>query len=83
MTCAEAKSGGDHLFKKYLEENGIRRCPNKKCQISVIRLDGCYRVTCTTCGISMCFKCPPDKMEVFKDYSDCYAHLEKVHGSYW
>ena len=47
------------------------------------RLDGCYRVTCTRCGKSMCFKCDPDKMTVYDNYNDCYKHLSEVHGSYW
>ena len=83
MTCEEAKHGGDALFKKYMEENGVRQCPNEKCKIPVIRIDGCYRVTCTRCGKSMCFKCEPDKMIAYDNYTDCYNHLSKVHGGYF
>ena len=73
----------DRYFMKYMRENGVRRCPNENCKMPVFRIDGCYRVTCTRCNTSMCFKCDPDKMEAFPDYNKCYAHLQKVHGGYF
>ena len=73
----------DSYFRKYMAETGGRYCPNKACNMPVVRTDGCYRVTCTRCNISMCFKCKPDEMEPFKSSSDCYAHLDKVHGGYF
>ena len=57
LTCKQAAEGGSQLFEKYLKENNIRRCPNQACKMPIQRLDGCYRVTCTKCGKSMCFKC--------------------------
>lgn len=83
MTCQQAKEGGDEAFKKYMKENGIRQCPNEKCKIPVIRIDGCYRVTCSRCNKSMCFKCEADKMIAYDNYNDCYKHLNDVHGGYW
>ena len=83
ISCEEAKKGGDLLFKKYMQENGVRTCPNKSCGIPVIRTDGCYRITCTRCGKSMCFKCDPDKMIVYDTYTECYKHLDEVHGGYF
>lgn len=75
ITCAEAKLGSDELFLKYMKDNGVRTCPNKLCKIPVDRIDGCYRVTCSRCNKSMCFKCPADKMIAYDDYNLCYAHL--------
>ena len=49
----------------------------------IMRLDGCFRVTCSRCNKSMCFKCDPDKMIAYDDYNDCYKHLNDVHGGYW
>ena len=49
----------------------------------IMRLDGCFRVTCSRCNKSMCFKCPGDKMIAYDDYNLCYAHLNEVHGGYW
>jgi hypothetical protein len=83
LTCEQAKEGGDELFKKYMKENAIRQCPNKACKIPVDRIDGCYRVTCSRCNKSMCFKCEPDKMIAYDDYNLCYQHLNDVHGGYW
>ena len=83
LTCQQAKEGGNALFEKYMKENNIRKCPNKSCSMPIFRIDGCYRVTCSRCGKSMCFKCDPDKMTVYDNYNDCYRHLSEVHGSYW
>lgn len=62
LTCEQAKLGSDRLFKKYMQQNGVRTCPNKACKMPIIRTDGCFRVTCSRCNKSMCFKCEPKKM---------------------
>ena len=56
---------------------------NPACRMPVVKIDGCDRVTCSRCDISMCFKCPPDKMTPYEDAQDCYDHLDEVHGGYF
>lgn len=62
LNCEDAKMGVDALFEKYIKLNNVRRCANKKCNVPVVRNGGCYRILCSRCGKSMCFKCDPDKM---------------------
>lgn len=57
LTCKDAMEGGNAAFEKFMKENNIRRCPNSSCKFPIERTDGCYRVTCTKCDKSMCFKC--------------------------
>lgn len=57
MTCEEARYGSDRLLDEYLQKNSGRKCANKKCNAIIVRISGCYKVTCTRCGKSMCFKC--------------------------
>lgn len=83
LTCDEAKDNVDALFKKYMEENDVRICPNTNCKMPIVRTDGCFRVTCSRCNKSMCFKCPADKMIAYDDYNECYKHLNDAHGGYW
>lgn len=47
------------------------------------RVDGCYRVTCSRCQQSICWKCPRDKMPIYKTADECYKHLTNEHGGYW
>ena len=67
-----------------MKKNDVRRCPH--CKILIQRIDGCYRVTCTGCKKSICWKNKADGtpcMEIFETSSECYSHLTKEHGGYW
>ncbi|CAK62098.1 unnamed protein product (macronuclear) [Paramecium tetraurelia] len=84
LTCEENKIGDILLLQKLMKEQDIRKCPS--CQALIQRIDGCYRVTCSVCKQSICWKnnnkgvpC----MQVFKTSSECYEHLSKEHGGYW
>lgn len=61
-----------------MKEQGIRQCV--KCKARVVRADGCFRVTCSNCNTSMCFKCEPDKMIGYGSVVECYKHLTQAHG---
>ena len=74
---------GDEYFKNYMIESGARYCANPSCRMPCIRIDGCYRITCSRCDVSMCFKCPADQMTPYKDMQECYDHLDEVHGDYF
>jgi hypothetical protein len=49
----------------------------------IVRTDGCFRVTCSRCNKSMCFKCDPNKMIAYETSTECYNHLNTAHGGYW
>jgi len=66
-----------------MKEHGGRFCPNPACKMPVVKIDGCDKVHCTRCDMSMCFKCPPDNMKYYEDEQDCYNHLDEVHGGYY
>ncbi|CAD8152835.1 unnamed protein product [Paramecium octaurelia] len=84
QTCREFKAGNEDSIKIYMKKNDVRRCPH--CKILIQRIDGCYRVTCTGCKKSICWKNKADGtpcMALFETSSECYSHLTKEHGGYW
>jgi hypothetical protein len=62
-------------MKNYIKEEGVRKCPGKRCQAMVVRYTGCFKVQCTRCGTCMCFKCPAHNMAFFSSATECYNHL--------
>ncbi|KAL4495152.1 hypothetical protein ABPG72_007259 [Tetrahymena utriculariae] len=44
-------------YRKELESQGYRFCPNQNCCVLTFRVSGCNRITCTNCNISYCFVC--------------------------
>ncbi|KAL4453397.1 hypothetical protein ABPG74_017604 [Tetrahymena malaccensis] len=44
-------------YRKELEAQGFRFCPNQNCCVITQRIYGCNRITCTMCNISYCFVC--------------------------
>jgi hypothetical protein len=58
---------------------GAKRCP--RCRVPIIKMSGNNRVTCR-CGVSFCWKCPPESRVAYATANDCYAHLRAVHGGY-
>ncbi|KAL4453396.1 hypothetical protein ABPG74_017603 [Tetrahymena malaccensis] len=66
-------------YKKDLEAQGYRFCPNNQCNVLTYRTDGCNRITCASCKISYCFLCYFSA----KTANEVYAHLNAVHGGYW
>ncbi|KAL4495151.1 hypothetical protein ABPG72_007258 [Tetrahymena utriculariae] len=66
-------------YRKELEAQGYRFCPNKDCCVITYRIDGCNRITCTSCQISYCFLCYFSA----KTANEVYAHLNQKHGGYW
>ncbi|CAK75656.1 unnamed protein product (macronuclear) [Paramecium tetraurelia] len=84
QTCREFKAGNEDSINIYMKKNDVRRCPH--CKILIQRIDGCYRVTCTGCKKSICWKNKADGtpcMAIFETSSECYSHLTKEHGGYW
>jgi hypothetical protein len=78
MTCAdhqELRSGGYAALEKAKKQLGIKDCP--KCKTALDKTDGCDHVTCGGCGTHMCWKC----LATFRTGSECYSHLNAVHGS--
>lgn len=71
------------LLHKFMEEQDVRICPNPTCMMLIQRIDGCYRVTCSKCQQSICWKCPRDNMPIYKTAEECYKHLTDKHGGYW
>ncbi|VUC22319.1 unnamed protein product [Clonostachys rosea] len=75
QSCAEYKSQIPDPRVEMLKKNlGIKDCP--KCKTSMEKIDGCDHMTCQGCGAHICWKC----MESFKSATDCYDHLNSIHG---
>jgi hypothetical protein len=51
----------------------MKKCP--QCNIPTSKSGGCNHITCR-CGCHWCYVC----MAKFSDPSECYQHLESVHG---
>eukprot|EP01016_Furgasonia_blochmanni_P015784 TRINITY_DN18792_c0_g1_i1.p1 TRINITY_DN18792_c0_g1~~TRINITY_DN18792_c0_g1_i1.p1 ORF type:complete len:114 (+),score=20.04 TRINITY_DN18792_c0_g1_i1:64-405(+) len=77
-TCEEFVQDTDKEFDVYATTNGVRKCPNHKCKANLMKVDGCNKVLCSLCKHAVCWKC----MEYFATPTDCYNHLNKVHGGY-
>lgn len=60
----------DRLFDAMLRDpsQGIQRCPT--CDVAVQRLDGCNKMTCSTCGTHFCNLCG-----VFLEHDRPYEHF--------
>lgn len=54
-------------MKKFVAEQGVRKCPGKKCKALVTRYTGCFKVQCSRCNTCMCFKCPADNMAYYNN----------------
>ncbi len=52
-----------------------RKCPS--CSIGIEKVDGCNNVYCVYCHRNICWTC----MAHFPDATQCYYHLNAVHGN--
>ena len=84
MSCEENRYGSDRLFKDYMGQIGGRICANKSCRAPIVRIDGCFKVQCSRCKKSMCFKCSQQEMVAYDTCQQAYEHLDKKHGGcFW
>lgn len=62
LTCSEVqqKHGSRHRVEEAMSDVLIRRCPNPRCKVAIVKMDGCNQVRCTKCGRYMCFVCSKD-----------------------
>jgi len=77
MTCADYKdlaSGGYAAFEKFMKEMHVKDRP--RCSTPMEKTDGCNHMTCSGCGIHVCWVC----MKTFEASGRCYEHMNKVHG---
>jgi IBR domain, a half RING-finger domain/RING-type zinc-finger len=78
MSCEEWKdmdSNESRVFRQYKEEHDVRDCPN--CKMGIEKIEGCNHMTCTRCGVQICWFC----MKNFKLTEDVYTHMINVHGN--
>jgi hypothetical protein len=81
----QARGCGKYLCPKCLEWHGPmmcrqwegKRCP--ACHAPTIKEQGCNHISCP-CGTHWCFKC--DVSPIFKKQSECYLHMQLMHGSF-
>ena len=52
-----------------------KKCP--KCGMGIEKIEGCNRVTCTACDVSICWVC----LAHYPTSHEVYQHLNKVHGN--
>lgn len=81
LSCAMARAAkdGDKELKQWMDKSSDRKhCPNPECKSPIEKIDGCNKVTCTSCNHSICWVC----VKYFQTEQDCYAHLKKEHGSF-
>lgn len=53
------------MMNRFVAEQGVRKCPGKRCKALVTRYTGCFKVQCSRCNTCMCFKCPADNMAYY------------------
>jgi len=78
LTCDDSTYLGSEsyqAFKKWKEENNVKDCP--KCQAPIEKSFGCNHMTCTRCGIHICWFC----LHTFSTGEECYDHMGKSHSS--
>ncbi|PGH02350.1 hypothetical protein AJ80_08872 [Polytolypa hystricis UAMH7299] len=82
QTCEEAKDKG-HPARQRVEEAMskalIRTCPNPKCQLKIVKEDGCNRMMCVRCRTMLCYLCKKDITKEMYDHfrntnSTCILH---------
>ncbi|KAJ9501458.1 hypothetical protein H2202_003252 [Exophiala xenobiotica] len=63
-TCEESKRdndlGGRHRIEEARSEAIMRKCPNKKCAVKIIKEIGCNKMQCSSCQTKMCYVCNED-----------------------
>ncbi|KAH7010862.1 uncharacterized protein B0I36DRAFT_378516 [Microdochium trichocladiopsis] len=77
LTCAEQRdsaSGGYEALRAAKEKLGIKDCP--KCGIMIEKTFGCNHMTCSACGVHICWVC----MKTFQKGNPVYDHMNREHG---
>ncbi len=63
-TCEESKRdndlGGRHRIEEARSEAIMRKCPNKKCAVKIIKELGCNKMQCSSCQTRLCYVCNED-----------------------
>ncbi|KAK2759160.1 hypothetical protein FQN54_003260 [Arachnomyces sp. PD_36] len=61
-TCIEARKeqhlSARHLVEEAMSEALIRKCP--KCNVNIVKQDGCNKMQCVKCKTLMCYVCKKD-----------------------
>ncbi|RDD43329.1 ATP-dependent RNA helicase DEAH12, chloroplastic [Trichoplax sp. H2] len=70
----------DASFMEWFEKksNNVKRCPGKNCSAAIEKSAGCNHMECNFCHTHFCWIC----LAAFTTSSECYYHLEQMHGSY-
>ncbi|KAF5708098.1 hypothetical protein FMUND_10746 [Fusarium mundagurra] len=77
ISCSKNKgnsSGDIEELIKAKEDLGVKDCP--KCTTSIQKAEGCNHMTCTVCGMHICWVC----LATFTEGNDCYTHMWRLHG---
>lgn len=77
VTCTEHRyraSGGYEALLVAKKKLGIKDCP--KCGTMIEKASGCNHMTCSTCGIHICWVC----LKTFPSGSPVYEHMNREHG---
>ncbi|EEH42015.2 hypothetical protein PAAG_03936 [Paracoccidioides lutzii Pb01] len=74
MSCKEAcnkRLPARAKIEEAMSDALIRTCPNPKCQVKMVKENGCNKMVCVKCGWVMCYAC---KKKINKDG---YGHFNR------
>lgn len=78
MTCEVYKrvgTEGNEEFQKWKQENDVKDCP--VCKVPIEKSYGCNHMECRNCKAHICWVC----LETFDEGTECYGHMQEVHGT--
>ncbi|KGY15983.1 hypothetical protein PABG_11235 [Paracoccidioides brasiliensis Pb03] len=74
MSCKEARDKrlpARAKIEEAMSDALIRTCPNPKCQVKMVKENGCNKMVCVKCGWMMCYACRK------KINKDGYGHFNR------
>ncbi|EEH47329.2 uncharacterized protein PADG_03427 [Paracoccidioides brasiliensis Pb18] len=74
MSCKEARDKrlpARAKIEEAMSDALIRTCPNPKCQVKMVKENGCNKMVCVKCGWVMCYACRK------KINKDGYGHFNR------
>lgn len=77
MSCQDwkyAQDGGEAAFEHAKQRLGVKDCPN--CKTPIEKESGCNHMTCSGCGIHICWVC----LRTFRESEATYQHMRDAHG---